>query len=144
MKSSASAVCSIAEGFQIKRLELQERNLSDARNQLLPTPSRGWCERSDRFRRSTGQDRPQLSGGCRFKRGIKIELGLGAFADASGELSKFFRASIEGTAFARAKAESNFCCPLTPKALGRKAGSLQVSARSEQVEFSTLKEHCSC
>jgi hypothetical protein len=43
-------------------------------------------------------------GEARFKRGIKAELGLEAFVDASAEFSKFVRASIEGTAFARAQA----------------------------------------
>jgi hypothetical protein len=48
----------------------------------------------------------------RFKRGINAELGIEAFANASAELSKFVRASIEGTAFARAQAGIQLQLPL--------------------------------
>lgn len=51
-------------------------------------------------------------GAARFKRGFKAELGVEAFADASGELSKFIRASIAGTAFARAQAGIQLQLPL--------------------------------
>src|SRR5690349_8605 len=47
-----------------------------------------------------------------FKRGAKLEIGLGAYADASAELSKFIRASIEGTAFAEARAGVQLQLPL--------------------------------
>src|SRR3990167_2352358 len=53
-----------------------------------------------------------FQGAARFKRGIKAELGVEAFADASAELSKFIRGSIEGTAFARAKAGIQLQLPL--------------------------------
>lgn len=49
---------------------------------------------------------------ARFKRGLKAELGVEAFADASAELSKFVRASIAGTAFARAQAGIQLQLPL--------------------------------
>lgn len=51
-------------------------------------------------------------GDARFKRGIKAELGVEAFANASAELSKFVHASIEGTAFARAQAGIQLQLPL--------------------------------
>lgn len=51
-------------------------------------------------------------GNARFKRGIKAELGVEAFANASAELSKFVHASIEGTAFARAQAGIQLQLPL--------------------------------
>lgn len=51
-------------------------------------------------------------GNARFKRGIKAELGIEAFANASAELSKFVHASIEGTAFARAQAGIQLQLPL--------------------------------
>ncbi|MFZ7115652.1 MAG: hypothetical protein ACO1G9_09765, partial [Bacteroidota bacterium] len=51
-------------------------------------------------------------GEARFKRGIKAELGVEAFANASAELSKFVHASIEGTAFARAQAGIQLQLPL--------------------------------
>lgn len=51
-------------------------------------------------------------GQARFKRGIKAELGVEAFANASAELSKFVRASIAGTAFARAQAGIQLQLPL--------------------------------
>lgn len=53
-----------------------------------------------------------FQGGARFKRGFKAELGVEAFADASAELSKFIHGSIEGTAFARAKAGIQLQLPL--------------------------------
>ena len=53
-----------------------------------------------------------FQGAARFKRGIKAELGLEAFANASAELSKFVHASIEGTAFARAQAGIQLQLPL--------------------------------
>lgn len=51
-------------------------------------------------------------GEARFKRGIKAELGVEAFANASAELSKFVHASIEGTAFAIAQAGIQLQLPL--------------------------------
>lgn len=51
-------------------------------------------------------------GSARFKRGLKAELGLRAFVDASAALSKFIHASIEGTAFARAQAGIQLQLPL--------------------------------
>jgi hypothetical protein len=53
-----------------------------------------------------------FTGNARFKRGVKAELGVEAFADASAELSKFVHASIAGTAFARAKAGIQLQLPL--------------------------------
>jgi hypothetical protein len=57
----------------------------------------------------TGLD---FRGAARFKRGVKAELGVEAFADASAEVSKFVRASIAGTAFARAQAGIQLQLPL--------------------------------
>ena len=53
-----------------------------------------------------------FQGVARFKRGLKVELGVEIFADASAELSKFVRASIAGTAFARAQAGIQLQFPL--------------------------------
>lgn len=53
-----------------------------------------------------------VQGFGRFKRGINTQLGVEAFADASAELSKFVKASIEGTAFARVQAGIQIQLPL--------------------------------
>src|SRR5690349_21366126 len=66
-------------------------------------------------------------GTARLKRGINIELGLEAFADASAELSKFVQASIEGTAFARAKAGVQLQLPLNL------FGEFGLAARAEAI-----------
>lgn len=48
----------------------------------------------------------------KFRRGAKLEVGLAAYADASAEFSKFIRASIEGSAFAEARAGVQLQLPL--------------------------------
>ncbi len=48
----------------------------------------------------------------KFKRGAKLEIGVGAYADASAEFSKFIHASIAGTAFAEARAGVQLQLPL--------------------------------
>lgn len=53
-----------------------------------------------------------LIGDLQFKRGIKANIGVEAFADASAEFSKFIHAKISGTAFARAQAGTQLQLPL--------------------------------
>ncbi len=53
----------------------------------------------------------QFTGELALNRGLQIEIGIGAFTEASAAFSKFINASIKGTAFARASAGVQFQLP---------------------------------